>query len=488
MNRRFWTYALILAAGIILGATILSPGFTPPVTVAEAAEVSTDPFLQALGVQEAFRSVSAKITGSVVEITVQSENLVEDADTEGLPWDDFFADPSSENQGPRFFRSRGLGSGVIVENSGNVYYIVTNSHVVAGGEGIVVELYDRDKVDGVLVGRDERKDLALVRIEYSRDHLPVALLGDSDSLYVGDWVLAFGSPYGYEHSVSSGIVSALGRRDGPGENINDFIQTDASINQGNSGGPLVNIRGEVVGINTFITTPNSGSIGLGFAIPINNVRSTVRQLIDYGEVRYGWLGVSLGAYGPEAAEELGHGVGEGVLVYQVFDGSPGDEAGLRAGDLVLSLDGSRIGDHERLIYRIGDKAPGDRADFTVDRFGDRLSFEAVMGEREGEDAVRAMHSLARPGFVPAPLTSDLRSMMELPDDITGVPVAEVYPRTQAQAVDLRAGDIILKVNDTVITGMQGLYIALGGGKTEVPSFTVYRDGERIVLQEDPGSR
>ena len=496
MNKRLITPAAVLALGIII-ALAFTALFTPasrrtlsPLLPFAAAHASEDPpnsqasanMNQALAVQEAFRSVSAEILTSVVEITVQAENRLDDAESGELPWDDFFTDPSQRNQSPRFFRSSGLGSGVIVENAGDTFYIITNAHVAGTGEGIEVQLHNKERLDAVLVGRDERKDLALLSIEYSGGDLLTAPLGDSDTLYVGDWVLAFGSPYGYEHSVSSGIVSALGRRSGPGGNISDFIQTDASINQGNSGGPLVSIRGEVVGVNTFITTPNSGSIGLGFAIPINNVRSTVRQLIDNGEIRYGWLGVSLGPMGAEAAEQLGYGVNEGVLVYQVFEESPAARAGLRPGDLILSLDGVSIGDHERMIYRIGDKAPGDTAQFLVNRFDEPLELKAVMGEREAEEAVRAMHPRSRPGFVPSPLTEEIRGAMELPPGISGAAVAEVYPRTPAKAADLRAGDIILEVNGRPVNDLRSLYLALA--QAEDPFFfIVYRDGERITLRE-----
>ena len=490
MNKRYLVYtlaaALILCLGIIIGllfalASSLPPSARLPLGAAHAAE-APEALGEALAVQETFRSVSAAILSSVVEITVQSESRLDDDEPGELPWDDFFTDPSERDQGPRFFRSSGLGSGVIVENTDDTFYIATNAHVVGEGEGIEVLLYNQERLSAELVGRDERKDLALLRIEYSGGDLLPATLGDSDTLYVGDWVLAFGSPYGYEHSVSSGIVSALGRRSGPGGNISDFIQTDASINQGNSGGPLANIRGEVVGLNTFITTPSRGSIGLGFAIPVNNIRSTVRQLIDTGEIRYGWLGVSLGAMGSEAAEQLGYTPGEGAFVYQVFEDSPAARSGLRPGDLILSLDGVSIGDHERMIYRIGDKAPGDTARFLVNRFDEILEVDAVMGEREDEEAVRAMHPRSRPGFVPSPLTDEIRDAMELPPDIRGAAVAEVYPRTPAKAADLRAGDIILEVDGTPIGDLRSLYLALGEAEDPV-SFTVYREGERITLRE-----
>lgn len=300
---------------------------------------------------------------------------------------------------------------------------------------------------------------------------------------MGDWVLAFGSPYGYESSVSSGIVSALGRRNGPRGNINEFIQTDASINQGNSGGALVNIRGELIGVNTFITTPNRGSIGLGFAIPINNVKTMFRQLIDTGKISYGWLGVSLGAYSKEAAESLDYEQSEGVLVYQVFDGSPADEAGIKPGDLIKALDGIPHSDVFQLTYKIGEKIPGDSALFAINRFGEKFDIGVTIAERREESAVRELHSNVRPGFVPSPMMPDVRQAMDLPDDIHGVPVAEVYPRTYAQALGLRAGDVITAVNDIEIDSLEDLYKAYSESRDY--RLSVYRNGEIIELLSQP---
>ncbi len=437
-------------------------------------------------VQEAFRVVSAEILPTIVEVSVKTEGLLEQTDDKELPWNEFFQNPLDDSEGPRYYQSQGLGSGIIIERQGIVYFVITNAHVVGSAEEIFVELNDGSSIAAELVGIDERKDLALLKFSYPDSALPVIRIGDSDKLYVGDWVLAFGSPFGYEHSVSFGIVSALGRKDGPGDNINDFIQTDASINQGNSGGALVNIRGELVGVNTFITTPNSGSIGLGFAIPVNNIITSFRQLIDTGEVNYGWLGVSLGTVGKEAAESLGYGLKEGIMIYQVFEGSPAHLAGLRPGDLITALDGIPMNDTERLIYRIGDKAPGDTVLFTINRLGEPYTIEAPIGVREDEEAVRALHGRAMPGFVAAPLIPDLRAAMNLPDDINGIPVAEVYPRTPAQAVDLRPGDIITAVNGRTIVSLKDLYLAIGQLDSKAPVYTVYRNGETLKLENTIG--
>jgi len=457
-----------------------------PVQPVLAEESDENPYAEAEKVQEAFRRVSAEVLPSVVEVTVKSEGLVPQGEDSDQPWNDFFVNPLDENGGPQYFQSQGLGSGIIVERSNDDYYVITNAHVVGKSEEIFVRLNDGSSLPVELAGKDERKDLAVLKFTSPGNDLPVIRFGDSDRLYVGDWVLAFGSPFGYAQSVSSGIISALGRQDGPGDNINDFIQTDTSINQGNSGGALVNIRGELIGINTFITTPNSGSIGLGFAIPVNNIITSFRQLIDYGEVRYGWLGVSLGAIAKESAESLGYGVDEGVMIYQVFEDSPGYKAGLQPGDLITALDGKAAEDSETLIYRIGDKAPGDTAEFTVSRFGDTLTLNAVMGAREGEEAVRALHGRAIPGFVAAPLVDDLREAMKLPGNINGAAVAEVYPRTHAQSVDLRAGDIITSVDHKPIESLKELYLAIGPPSSTAPEYTVYRNGESIKLENSIG--
>ena len=472
-------------AGYGVFATVgwLASSGAAPVTRARAAETGEDLYAPADQVQEAFRAVSAEILPSVIEITVEAEAVVGENPEGEVPWDDFFQDPSEDSEGPRFYRSNGLGSGVVVEKKDDAYFVVTNAHVIGAAEDITVHLSEGTTIAAELVGKDNRKDLAVLAFR-SDSAIPVAKMGDSDKLYVGDWVLAFGSPYGYDQSVSSGIVSALGRRDGPGDNISDFIQTDASINQGNSGGPLVNIRGELVGINTFITTPNGGSIGLGFAIPINNVKGTLRQLIDTGTVRYGWLGVSLGDYGPESAASLGYSPGDGVLVYQVFEGSPADEAGLLPGDLILALDGVPSPDNEKLVYRVGEKAPGETAVFQINRLGEHLTIEAVIGERAEEDAVRALHAVAKPGFVAAPMTEELRAMMNLPMETTGVPVAEVYPRSPAHAVDLRPGDLLTAVDGITVASLADLYAALAASTSDVPSFTVWRSGEVLELTKE----
>jgi len=467
---------VLIGYGAYLATSLLRP-LSPRRVLAEETEIS--PSISAEVVQEAFRIISAEVSPTIVEVSVKTGEKEEEDEDRELPWNEFFQDPSEEKQGPQFRQSEGLGSGVIIESKGDDYYVITNLHVIGNSEEVFVELSDKSVIQAKVVGSDRRKDLALLVFNSSGRKLPVIRIGDSDKVYVGDWVLAFGSPYGYGSSVSSGIVSALGRRNGPRGNINDFIQTDASINQGNSGGALVNIRGELIAVNTFITTPNRGSIGLGFAIPVNNVKTMFRQLIDTGEIKYGWLGVSLGTYGKEAADSLGYEQSEGVLVYQVFDQSPADKAGIKPGDLITALDGIHFSDTSKLTYRIGDKAPGDLALFTVNRFGDIFDISVTIAKRGEEESVIKLHSSAKPGFVLSPITPDIRQAIELPDDIHGVLVAEVYPRTHAQSIDLRAGDVITAVNEIEINTLEGFYRVYFGSSDY--RLDIYRKGELIEL-------
>ncbi len=447
-----------------------------------AADRQGEPSDQVAAIQSAYRRVSAELPAAVVEITVESEDVLDNGGNDELPWGDFFNDPSDSPKDLQYHRSRGMGSGVIIQRQNDSYYIVTNAHVIGKAQNISVRLNNGQSLTGRLAGKDDRKDLALIRIEYTGDFLPLAEFGDSDTLYVGDLVLAIGSPFGYENSVTSGIVSALGRRYGPQGNINDFIQTDASINQGNSGGPLVNIRGEIIGINTFITTPNSGSVGLGFATPANNVKTFIDQILKYGHVQYGWLGVSMGNFGADVAKIIGFPQAFGVMVYQVFIDSPADEAGLQAGDVILEFDTERYSDYEDLIYQIGDRLPGESVLFVIDRFGEQKELEVVLGKRGEEDEVNTFHALAWPGFVPAPLTDEVRDLMELPDRIVGVPVAVVYPLSVSQSIDLRVGDLVIQINDRKIDSITTMYRILGEIDRASLSMRVYRSGESIELK------
>ncbi|MDR0486838.1 MAG: trypsin-like peptidase domain-containing protein, partial [Treponema sp.] len=306
--------------------------------------IPEDALAVAEGLQTVFRAISDKVLPSVVELKTVSVRRQQVPNFNGIPWDFFFGprDRGPNNGQEREFRSQGLGSGIIVRSEKGVYYALTNNHVVDGASEIRVATRDGREYPAELVGKDERKDLAMVSFK-TNDFYPMAALGDSDKVAVGDWAIAMGNPLGeqFSFSVTMGIVSALGRTGGPGGNINDFIQTDAPINQGNSGGPLVNIRGEVIGINTWIASNISGggNVGLGFAIPINNAKRSIDEFITSGVISYGWLGVSLIEANKEMVDGLGLDGKRGALASMVFMGSPADKGGIKPGDFITHVNG-----------------------------------------------------------------------------------------------------------------------------------------------------
>ena len=413
--------------------------------------------------QNTFRRVAAETLPWVVEIDTVEVSTRQTPGGNGFPWEYFFGNPDeSEEKAPetREYRSAGLGSGFIVEKEEDTYYVITNNHVVGQADEIRIKMDNEKEYEAELVGTDPRKDLALLKFETKDKGIAIAHLGDSDSLFVGDWVLAIGSPFGYKSSVTAGIISALGRQNGPDGNINDFIQTDASINQGNSGGPLVNLKGEVVGINTWITTSTGGSIGLGFSIPINNVKRTIRDFIDDGEVRYGWLGVSIGDAPDIIADEFGLKGEKGAFVYQVFNNSPAEKGGIQPGDFILSVNGIAASDKNHLTRMIGDMRPDDIAEFVLIRNNRRMSLKVKITERETEEEVRKMNNQVWPGVSVYTVQEELIERLELEEDIKGVFVAEVYPKTAFQIAGIQAGDIITGINGESVENLSDFYTRL----------------------------
>ena len=302
-----------------------------------------------------FSGITKKVLPSVVELDVV-EVVRQETFNFFNPFEFFFGGGrgGDNNNGKTYkeYERPGLGSGIMIKQDGDTVYVLTNSHVAGKADQITVKLADGQKFDATKVGADDRMDLALVSFKCS-DKVPVATFGDSDSLEVGDIVLAIGSPYGYESSVTMGIVSGLKRKStGQISNYTDYIQTDASINPGNSGGALVNMKGEVVGINTWIATQSGGSIGLGFAIPSNNAKRVANDFITKGKVEYGWLGVSIDTVDensyPDLRKDLGLGNKGGGLILGVFKGSPADKAGILPGDFITKINGTVITDSSQL--------------------------------------------------------------------------------------------------------------------------------------------
>lgn len=427
--------------------------------------------------QESFRAVAAMALPSVVRIDVEETRTQTRPQGNDTPWFDFFFGEPDGEDGGREFRTQGLGSGVVVRRDGSRYYVLSNDHVVGNADAITVTLDDGTEYSATIVGKDERKDLALVSFESDVD-IPVAVFGDSDELQVGDWVLAIGSPFGFQSTVTAGIVSALGRRGGPDGNISDFIQTDAAINRGNSGGALVNLRGEVVGINTWITSQTGGSVGLGFSIPINNITRSIDDFIETGSVRYGWLGVSIRSVTDEVAEDMLLPHRRGAMVHHLFRESPADRGGLLPGDFVVEINGTEIEDSDQLVLEVGELPVGRDAQFVVIRYGERITVEVRIAERESERAIADLNAQLWPGFTVYPITPDVRDEMGIERSVRGVVVSTVENRTPAAIAGLRVGDIITELNDESVRSMVDFYRALNNGRYEL-DLVLLRDGVEI---------
>ena len=365
---------------------------------------------------------------------------------EGTPFEDFFRRFFGE-EAPhrREYETHSLGSGFIISQDG---YVVTNAHVIQDATEIVVQLTDRRQLEAELVGKDSTIDVALLKVD--AEGLPTVDVGDPRDLSVGEWVVAIGSPFGFENSVTAGIVSAKGRSL-PTDNYTNFIQTDVAVNPGNSGGPLFNLEGEVVGINAQIYSKSGGFMGLSFAIPIDVAMDAVEQLKEHGEVRRGWLGVYIQDVSRELAESFGMDKPIGALVARVVGGSPADKAGLETGDVVIAVNGDQIRTAGDLPPKIGRLEPGSEATLRVVREGEERDITVTVTARdEGKQAEAEGGPSEVLGMRVRPVPADARKELGLPAD-RGVQVTEVVGRA-ARSAGVRPGDIILKLANQPLTG------------------------------------
>lgn len=453
-----------------------------PVVQAESPAMVPGPdteaaLAQAEAVQNAFRYIAKSVLPAVVEIDVieGGQKTTDKNQTPQFPFDFFFGPDSSPEQYPQ----EGLGSGVIVRRTGKTVYVLTNHHVAGNATKITVKLSDGREYDAKLVGTDERKDIALVKFETDDADIVIARLGDSSKLQVGDWAIALGSPFGYVSSVTTGIISALGRRGGPEGNINDFIQTDAAINKGNSGGALANIRGEVIGINTWIASPTGGSVGLGFAIPINNVKEAIDDFIAHGSIKYGWLGVSLSEIAKDkaSAKELGIEGKKGALVGHVFIDGPADKAGILPGDFITAVNGKAVETTEDLVRLVGDLKAGTTARFDLIRRGSPLTISAKIDLRDKN--IAGNNANIFPGATLISLKSDSVTKKDLPAGIKGALIVDVLARSPAASMGLRAGDIVTRINGKPVSDLREFYEVLAKERHNRLVFTVNRDGQTV---------
>ena len=439
-----------------------------------AVQIPQDALAVAELLQSAFRSVSNQVLPAVVKLDTVQTVVMENSDPFGglLPF--FFGTPQDSE--PQEYSQEGLGSGVIVRRDGDLYYVLTNHHVVGEATEISVTLHDNSNYEAKLVGTDERKDIALVSFE-SKENLTVAKLGDSSIVQTGDIVIAMGSPLGYFESVTQGIVSATGRSGGGIGNINDFIQTDAAINQGNSGGPLVNIYGEIVGINTWIASQSGGSQGLGFAIPINNVSGAIDSFINDGEITYGWMGVSLVEIAEDYKKELEVEDVDGAFVAQIFLNSPSAKSGIQAGDYIIGLNGEKVLDVDQLVRDVGDLEAGKTASFELIRGGETMVVDVKIEARNEDETTN--NSNLWPGFIAAPLTKEIEDELNIEDDVEGVVVTNIQAKSPAAALRLQTGDIITAVNGVTVKNLADFYSELDTTGNDSIYFEIYSEGNTI---------
>ncbi|HRR68142.1 MAG TPA: DegQ family serine endoprotease [Desulfomonilia bacterium] len=388
--------------------------------------------------------------------------------------DPFFRDFFG-NRVPRERVQQALGSGVIVSGDG---YIVTSSHVVSGADEVEVRLSDERTFTAKIIGTDPKSDVAVIKID-AKD-LPVIKMGSSSDLRIGSYVLAVGNPYGLEGTVTHGIISALGRTGLGITEYENFIQTDAPINPGNSGGALVNMEGELIGINTAILSQSGGNIGIGFAIPVNLVMNVVDSLRQYGRVVRGWLGVTVQEVTPDIAEAMGLESTKGVLIADVVKGSPAAKAGIRQGDVVVSIQGRAVNDPSSLQFLVSEIAPGTSVPVTVVRNGGRKTVNVTIGDlakaQTPEETFVVQDSRFLQGASVTDLTPPLRDSLEVPNTIDGVVVAGVESNSAAASTGLRPGDVIVAINNTKIAGLAEFKKVIQGINGRRMELSIFRQG------------
>ncbi|HUU28530.1 MAG TPA: DegQ family serine endoprotease [archaeon] len=423
--------------------------------------------------KQVFADVAEKVIPMVVSITSTKVVQVPNFD----PFDWFFGSPRGNqppNRGYQERRTEGVGSGVIVSKDG---YILTNNHVVEGADDLTVSLSDKREFQAKIVGTDPPSDIAVIKLVDAKD-LPVAYLGDSEKLRIGEWVMAIGSPYKLSETVTLGIVSALGRETGVGiSQYENFIQTDAAINPGNSGGALVNLDGAVVGINAVIFSQTGGSQGIGFAIPINMAKQVMDLLITEGRVSRGWLGVYIQDIDSDIAKELNVKPGIGVLIPDVQKDTPAEKAGIKPYDIITRVNGEPVKNRTDLQNKVAMIKPGTEAEFTVLREGKEMKFKVVLGERPEQPQLAGRSSQStkeKTGLVLENLTPQIRQQNDLDENQKGVIIVEVDPTSNAARARLQEGDIILEADRKEVNSVADFNRIVSQVKGDIVLLRIYR--------------
>ncbi len=442
-----------LLIGSIVGAKVsyhhLTTTIQRPILLAQGSMTPTN-IGGAVDLENAFVRVAEEVKPAVVNLGVEKK-IKGRTFSPGFYFHDPFFDDFFDNffkgfNQEREYTQQSLGSGVIIDSKG---YILTNNHVIQGADEINVTLLDGRKFKGKVVGADPKTDLALIKVE-AKDNLPTVRLGDSDEVKIGSWAIAIGNPFGLDHTMTVGVVSAKGRSIGVAE-YEDLIQTDASINPGNSGGPLVNLRGEIIGINTAIV---AGGQGIGFAIPINMAQKIIGDLMEHGKVLRAWLGVYIQEITPELAKEFkGAEAKKGVLVSTVMPDSPAEKAGIKRGDIILSVDGKGVSTPQELQKEILKRKSGEVVKLGILREGEIQTFEVKLAQMEekgeeakGKESGETETTSTWRGITVQQITSQLAKHFGLSPSEKGVLICEVLPGSLAAKAHLRPGDLIKEIN------------------------------------------
>jgi serine protease Do len=467
------------------------------VTAQPVAETrSSPPRMLESGAPFSFADLVERVSPAVVTVTaieqVSGADQLAQLDDIPAPFRDFF-NQFNQNQGrqqplqPR--KAVSMGSGFIIDKSG---IVVTNNHVIDGAKKITIKLPDGRSFDAKLIGADAATDVAVVKVKSDKP-LPTVEFGDDRQLRVGDWVVAVGNPFGLSNSVTAGIVSSIGRDIGSGQ-YNDFIQIDAPINRGNSGGPTFDLRGQVIGMNSMIYSPSGGSVGIGFAIPASTIHDVISELEAHGHVDRGWLGVEIQSITPEMASSMGMKEPKGAIVASVVPDGPAAKAGLRQGDVVLAVDGRTVEDSRDLSRRVASIVAGASAKLTINRNGTVQTVTAKIAPRKDEKVASAGSSEAVPGAVGATgeamglglaaVTPETRRTFNLDDSTQGVLITKVDPDSDAADKGLQPGDIVMSVGNRSVHTPQdvqkGVSEAQGQGRKSVLLLVATAGGSRFI--------
>ena len=482
---------ILIVTGILVGIIISSNLGWMPLGQAKVEPLPPKVAEQLETTEKAFVMIAKRVVPSVVNIsTTKMFKGPEEGPGNPFLQDPFFRrffdeDFFRDHQSPRKRKEQSLGSGVIVSEDG---YIVTNNHVVEGADEIKVVLSDRREFIGKVVGSDPKTDLAVIKIKAG--DLPTVAWGDSDKIEVGEFVLAIGSPFGLSQTVTSGIISAKGRANVGIADYEDFIQTDAAINPGNSGGALVNIRGELVGINTAIFTRSGGYMGIGFAVPANMVRLVMDSLVKVGKVTRGWLGVYIQDITPELAKQFDLSSNQGALVSDVIDGSPAEKAGFERGDVIVGYNGREVENSGGLRNMVAQTLVGKVMDVKVIRAGQEKALKVTIGELPAEVAKGSGKEETPEGIFEGvtvqDLTPEFRERLDIPDKVKGVLVTAVEGGSIGEESGLKAGDVVLEVNKKATKSAKDFSKVAGEiAKGQGVLLLVYREGMTIFITMTP---